>query len=290
MNKKIIITQLAVLLLMCTANVFAQQPLQNEQLRIEVWAELDAYPGLVPSDGAAAAGSTVSTGNTANDDKQADSTTMPDAESASIAAGSTTSTDSTASTDSTVPAADSTIKSDTKKVYEYAVSRIKELAPFLMGGMINGWKFDYIPSDKVRGVKEYFITSPEREFDQKVNPIEYHQPEFLDDKLVCWLYCNRTPSQQKYYELWNSIIHPKIRGVGQAPVEDGFDGIKEACENAIKDAVREYWRGIVKNKPKEITGTVLLIHYPRIYVKSGMYTVDLDFFLETDRIVPYSSF
>lgn len=246
MNKKIIITQLAVQLLMCTANVFAQQPLQNEQLRIEVWAELDAYPGLVPSDGAAAAGSTTST--------------------------------------------DSTIKSDTKKVYEYAVSRIKELAPFLMDGMINGWKFDYIPSDKVRGVKEYFITSPEREFDQKVNPIEYHQPEFLDDKLVCWLYCNRTPSQQKYYELWNSIIHPKIRGVGQAPVEDGFDGIKEACENAIKDAVREYWRGIVKNKPKEITGTVLLIHYPRIYVKSGMYTVDLDFFLETDRIVPYSSF
>ena len=59
---------------------------------------------------------------------------------------------------------------------------------------------------------------------------------------------------------------------------------------ALKEAVRQYWRTLEKNKPKEISGTVLLIRDPRIYVKNGQYIVDLDFFLETDRIIKYTQF
>jgi hypothetical protein len=85
-------------------------------------------------------------------------------------------------------------------------------------------------------------------------------------------------------------VHPKIKGTGKAKVEDEFDGIREACSQAAKNAVRQYWRSLVENKPKEISGTVLLIGAPRIYIKSGLYIVELDFFMETDRIVPYIYF
>ena len=124
----------------------------------------------------------------------------------------------------------------------------------------------------------------------KINRLEFHNPEVEDDRLVCRVYCNRTDSQIIEYKRWLSINHPHIKGIGSAPISEGFEGIKKACSEACKNAVRDYWRIYRKNKPKEITGSVLLIRSPRIYVKSGQYVVDLDFFMETDRIIEYTQF
>lgn len=157
-----------------------------------------------------------------------------------------------------------------------------------MEGLLYGWNFDYTPYDKKRGVKEYWEFSEVRKFDSSINRLEYHNPVPKDGKLLSWVYCDRTPAQQLEYKRWTSIIHPKVKGCGSASVQDGFEGIKQACSNAAKNAVREYWRTMEKNKPKEISGTLLLIRDPRIFIKNGRYEVDLDFFLETDRIVPYT--
>lgn len=235
----------AVLIFTQASFAFSQKAQQDKQLRIELWAELDAYPGLVLSD-------TLENQSSQN----------------------------SKSTESS--------NSNKNSIYEYAVSRLKEIAPFIMGGMVNGWTFDYTPSDKMRSVEEYFSYSPVQEFNQKVNPLEYKKIEVIDGNLDCWVYCNRTKEQQLAYGAWTSIKNPKIHGTGQGSIEEGFDGIKTAVENAIKDAVREYWRTLIKNKPKEIEGKVLLIKAPRIYVKSGKYNVDLDFFMETSRIIKYS--
>ena len=239
---------------MQTSLVFSQEALQDKQLRIELWAELDAYPGLVLSD--------------STEDKSE----------------SLTSENQSSKNSESIESSNS----NKKNIYEYAVSRLKEIAPFIIGGMVNGWTFDYTPYDKMRSVEEYFSYSPVQEFNQKVNPLEYKQIEVIDGNLDCWVYCNRTKEQQLAYGAWTSIKNPKIHGTGQGSIEEGFDGIKTAVENAIKDAVREYWRTLIKNKPKEIEGKVLLIKAPRIYVKSGKYTVDLDFFMETGRIIKYS--
>ena len=64
----------------------------------------------------------------------------------------------------------------------------------------------------------------------------------------------------------------------------------DAVRNAIKDAVRAYFRTKIKNKPKEIRGRVLLRREPLIGIDAGRYKVQLDFFLETDKIVPYTQF
>ena len=82
----------------------------------------------------------------------------------------------------------------------------------------------------------------------------------------------------------------KISGTGEGLVSEGFDGIKIGAQNALKSAVREYARTIIKNKPKEIIGEVLIINDPYIRIRSGRYLVQLDFLLNINKIIEYNIF
>lgn len=252
----------------------AQSISQKEQLRIQIWADLDPFPGSfedspdtedLPGPSAVAVPQ-----ENYSDDKD----TAQDSDRKNGNAAGNRRFINSAEAD--------------MEPFRFAIERAKETAPFLMSGMLSGWKFDYTPSDKLRGVEEWWEFSETAPFNPGVNHITYHNPRVQDGKLLCWAYCDRTSMQQNEYERWASLNHPRIRGQGTGPVERGFDGIKEACGQAVKNAVHEYWRTQVKNKPKEISGSVLVIRTPRIYVKDGNYVVELDFFLETDRIVGYT--
>lgn len=233
-----------------TVQVFAQTPSQKDKIRIQIWSELDAFPGKFTED---------------VQQEQIDQTETSEQKK---------STDSDDGRDISI--------------FNFAIARAKEISPYLLGGMLSGWEFDYVPYDKTRQVDEFFEITEIDPFNPQVNKIYYKEPAPVEDRLICWVECERTPVQKLAYERWSSIIHPKIKGHGSASVEDGFEGIKAACSAAVRDAVREYWRTLVKNKPKEILGRVLLIQDPRIYIYEGQYVVDLDFFVETDKIVSYS--
>ena len=212
------------------ARAFAQTPDVVEHIRIPLWAELDAYPGL--------------------------------AEAQDISAG----------------------------VFDYSIARLKTLAPFIIGGMVNGWNFSYTPSDKLRGVEEYMDFSPVRELGEAEQNIAYAKPWVEEGKVYCWAEFTRTEPMIRNYYLWASITNDTVHGTGYGKISDGFDGIRDAVRDAIKDAVRAYFRTKVKNKPKEIRGRVLLRREPLIGIDAGRYKVQLDFFLETDKILPYTQF
>ncbi|MBO4404391.1 MAG: hypothetical protein J5780_03565 [Treponema sp.] len=241
-----------------TAALFAQVPSQKEQIRLLVWADLDAFPGIFEEPAADV---------TADTDAPESQPELP-AESAQ---------------------SESEKRSKTWP-FDFAINRTKEIAPFLLSGMLNGWSFEYTPYDKSRKVSEYWEVKEIQPFNPETCRLEYRDPVVKEDRLLCWVYCDRSVQQIKNYEYWTSINHPHIHGKGTGKVEDGFDGIKEACSNALKQAVRDYWRTMIKNKPREISGKVLLIREPRVYIKDGQYTVDLDFFIQTDRIIEYSFF
>lgn len=171
-----------------------------------------------------------------------------------------------------------------------AVSRIKESAPFILDGMVYGWSFDYTPLDKARGVKEYFEVEPIRTLaETKEKPI-YSSPLIEEPNLTVWVDFNRSDGQKNYFEHWSSLSHPQVKGKGSGEIKKGFEGIKDAYKDAILDAVYNYVHARLKNKPKQVTGRVLLFKEPRMYVSSGQYKLELDFFLEVDRIVVYSKF
>ncbi len=174
--------------------------------------------------------------------------------------------------------------------FDYPVSRIRQTAPFLMSGMVSGWKFEYTPSDKLRDVDEYFEVTEISPIPDGDGAIRYSDPWIEDSRLNCWVEYERTPQMIRDYTMWESISHQKIQGRGTGKIADGFDGIRNAARDALKNAVRSYYRGILKNKPKEIDGRVLIRSLPRIGISSGRYVVELDFFLETDRIVKYTQY
>jgi len=176
-------------------------------------------------------------------------------------------------------------------MYAAPVARIKEVTPFLLEGMIYGWQFDYTPYDKARRVEEYFDFSPIQKLTEAdLAEITYTKPWAQDDRLWCWVEFRRTPQMMHIFNSWQVITNPRIRGIGYARLEDGFAGIQEACGEALKNAVREYERKIIKNKPKEIMGRVMITEPPLIGIDAGRYVVTLDFFLETDRIIKYETF
>lgn len=183
-------------------------------------------------------------------------------------------------------------KSPGEKQFEFPINSLKETAPFLIQGMVYGWKFTYTPSDKTRGVKEYFELEPVLDREVLVPQIRYENPRISEEenRMECWISVDRTFHQQNIYKQWEAVKNPVIHGVGEGEVEKGFEGIQDAVKKAVTNAVRDYYRNEVKNKPKEITGTVLIRRNPILGIIDGKYRINLDFFLEKGKIITYTIF
>ena len=185
--------------------------------------------------------------------------------------------------------------------FSYPIARIKETVPFLIEGLVYGWKFTYVPSDKTRGVEEYFevtpVRAPSTSSGTTAGPepvegfnIQYSSVWIENNRFNCWVDYERTDYEVQVYNLWASIQNPTIQGRGYGDLEKGFEGIKEAAQDALKNAVRDHYRNVIKNKPKEITGSVLLRKTPLLGIDSGRYVINLDFFLECGTIEEYTQF
>ena len=209
-------------------SLFSQTPSVIRNIRLPLWAELDAYPGLELS------------------------------------------------------------ADENSGQFDFPVSQMRRIAPFIISGMVYGWNFVYVPYDKARGVDEYLEVTEIVSSDVIKGGIKYTSPWISENNLNCWVEYVRTDSQVQTYNLWKSIKNPVIGGIGYASVEKGFDGIEEAARESLKDAIRNYYRKVIKNKPKEITGSVLIRDFPTLGITSGRYVINLDFFLECGRIVEYS--
>lgn len=179
-------------------------------------------------------------------------------------------------------------KIDVDAPFAHPINRLKELVPFFIEGMVCGWSFTYTPSDKTRGVEEFFEFKPLREYPNMKSLIQYKEPRIEENKLHCWIEFICPPHLTSWRKTWKTLGYQRISGRGQGRLTEGFDGIYEGASQALKGAVREYARSITKNKPKEITGEVLLTGLPSIGLKSGRYIVDLDFFLNVSRIKEYT--
>lgn len=183
------------------------------------------------------------------------------------------------------------VESVEKDAFALPVRKIKEITPLILSGMVYGWKFEYVPYDKARGVQEFFEFSPVMELSEaEINTVKYAKPWVKESILNCWVEYRRTDAQVHAYKSWESVLHPRIKGEGYAPLAEGFEGVQKACGEALKLAVRNYERKWIKTKPKEISGTVFMNEPPKIGVDAGRYKVTLDFFMKTDKIVEYKTF
>lgn len=175
--------------------------------------------------------------------------------------------------------------------YQYSVNEIKNLTPFVFEGIIHGWNFSYTPYDKTRNVNEYFEFSVDGpNISKNDKNISFNDPYFQDNKLFCWVEYELSSAMLNKMKHSKSIVFKKISGKGKGKVSEGEEGIKKAFSEALKMAVRNHGRDIEKNKPKEMLGKVNITGNPRVYIDNGFYVVDLDFFVQVDKIIPYQIF
>ena len=251
----------------CALPVFSQNVDFTERIHLPLWAEIDAEPGL-------------SELATENNTEMAETSQKDNSE-----AGTPQTTDS--QTESSQAKGK---KDQMDENYAFAISRLHQTGPYLLNGMVYGWTFCYVPYDKTRGVQEYFEVTPINTIKPSDGKITYAKPWIQDNLLYCWVEFTRTPQMIWNLKAWSAITSKKAHGKGYGKSRDGFKGIQDAAEDALKEALRSYYREILKNKPKEIDGKVIIRNTPKIGLKAGQYIVELDFFLETDKIVKYTQF
>ena len=170
------------------------------------------------------------------------------------------------------------------------IQELDELARFVMGGMVYGWKFTYTPSDKARNVKEYFTLEPVKELSRGDPRFSITEITPAYPKLNCWADFTLDDSTQRWESYWGSVLFKNANGRGKGERKAEIDGVRGAYVDAVKDAVRSHARTLEKNKPKEIRGEVLLKDNPRLFADQGWFVADIKVLINIQETTPYASF
>ncbi len=179
-----------------------------------------------------------------------------------------------------------------ESIFSSAADGIRDLSPFFVEALVYGWNFTYTPSDITRGVGEYFEIVSIITIANNDENLRYTDAIIADEESMVESWVEYDLTKRMVYERhrWHTGGYPSIAGKGESSVFEGVEGVMLACEEAAKNAIRNYARDVVKNKPKEITGKILLTDFPSYYIDAGKYVADLDFFLNVSKIVEYTVF
>lgn len=167
---------------------------------------------------------------------------------------------------------------------------LRELARYVLGGMVYGWRFTYTPSDRARKVAEYFTLEPIMEIpdDDPRFSLEGLDPAY--PRVSTWAQFVLDDSTARRSLYWKSVQFRSADGRGYGDLERESEGIRDAYSDAVRSAVRAYARKLEKNKPKEIRGEVLLREDPRLFTDAGRYVADITVLVNLIEIVPYTAF
>ncbi|MGA2974102.1 MAG: hypothetical protein ABSF77_02205 [Spirochaetia bacterium] len=173
---------------------------------------------------------------------------------------------------------------------DVAEKSLLELGRVLVSGMIYGWMFTYIPSDAARRVRESFILTPVAQIAWGSTRMRVTETEVADERL--WARIMYTMDQEEALRraAWDSNTAALSTGQGTAAVQQGPAGRTASLEAAVKDAIRLSLDARYVNKPRQITGEIVLWDDPITVVRSGAYTTTAKVKLLVQELVPYRIF
>lgn len=167
---------------------------------------------------------------------------------------------------------------------------LEGIARWLMGGMIYGWKYSYSPPDALRNVKEFFSLDPLAEIPESDPRFSLTDLRAEYPRLTSWAQYETGDVADRWRRYWSSTLIDMAKGRGSAEITDGSAGIKAAYANALMQAVRERARITEKNKPKEVTGDILIRDTPRLFADQGRFVAELEVYISLGEIIPWKTF
>jgi len=175
---------------------------------------------------------------------------------------------------------------------EQAQRRALEEARGILSGMIYGYRFRYIPGDTVRKIDEEFAITPVAEILWGDPNMEIADAYIKDSLLLVKVTYRLEEFQAARRRAWSSNSVEASSGVGAYSVFTATspEGKQNALRDALKNAVRAALRPVVFNKPREVTGEILIWNEPHTIIQSGTYTTQADVKLQVKEIRSYSFF
>ncbi|MBN2552191.1 MAG: hypothetical protein JXB06_05455 [Spirochaetales bacterium] len=175
---------------------------------------------------------------------------------------------------------------------EAAQRRALEEAREILSGMIYGFRFSYTPGDRVRKVEETFTVTPVAEILWRDPNLAVADAYIKDSLLFLKVNYRLEDFQYARRRAWASNSVESASGVGSHSVftAPSPEGKRQALRDALKNAIREALRPAIFNKPREVTGEILIWNEPHTIIQSGAYTTRLDVKLRVKEIRSYSLF
>jgi hypothetical protein len=173
---------------------------------------------------------------------------------------------------------------------ETAAERLLEEARLLLSAMIYGYRFSYTPLDRSRDVETQFDLTPLASIKWGDPRLSISYTEVRDSRFFGKVAYRLREHQTARRESWASSVNPLSSGRGEESLFIGPTAKFQAFQEAIRQAVRNHARKLSPNKPREITGEVVLWEEPSTIIVSGSYVSSVVVKLYVRDIVPYVLF
>ncbi|MFW6288276.1 MAG: hypothetical protein ACOC2Q_00680 [Spirochaetota bacterium] len=173
---------------------------------------------------------------------------------------------------------------------EVAIERLLDEAVFVLSGMIYGFRFVYAPSDPTRRVAEQFELDPYAEIVRGDPRLEVLQTWVEESRLYARIFYTLDEQQAGWYRGWTSAANASASGTGKSPFIAGPGAKPGATRDAIRMAIRNHARGLEFNRPRRISGAVLVADAPRSVVRDGNYETRIAVLLQIDSITRYENY
>jgi hypothetical protein len=160
-------------------------------------------------------------------------------------------------------------------------------ARVLISGMVYGWSFLYIPGDKARRVDEVFELTPFALIAAGTPRLRVLETEVIDQRLYARVAYTMDAEEVSRRAAWDSNTADMSTGQGTAEVIAGPQARTDSLKNAIRDAIRLALDQRYLNKPRQITGDVVLWEDPTVLVHTGTYATSAKVKLVVRELVPY---
>ena len=171
-----------------------------------------------------------------------------------------------------------------------AEKALLEVGRLLISGMVYGWSFDYEPGDLARKVQERFVLTPLAEVSWGSPRLRVTETEVSDTRLWARIAYTLSDEESRRRVAWDSNTADLSTGEGTAAIQDGDAGRTKSLESAIQDAIRRSLDTRYVNKPREVTGEVVLWTDPVVLAKSGQWITSATVKLVVHDLVPYRIF
>ena len=173
---------------------------------------------------------------------------------------------------------------------DVAQRTLLEEARVLLSGMVYGWTFSYTPGDRARRVQEQFVLAPVAQIPWGNPRLRVIETEVTDTRLWGRVSYSLDDEERRRRASWDSNLAALSTGLGTAPVRHGESARGEALESAIRDGIRRSLDARYLNKPREVTGELVLWTDPSVVTGSGTYTATATIKLLVRELIPYRIF